>query len=62
MSGKEIRRLIRKSGLYQYEVAYAMGVNEQTFIRWLRKPLEKEKEKAIVKVIGKLKEQNAPRE
>ena len=37
---ESIRLKIRKAGLYQYQVAMAIGISEQTFIRWLRFDLD----------------------
>jgi hypothetical protein len=44
----------RAAGLFQWQVADEVGVNEVTFIRWLRKPLPEEKKHAIIEAIQKL--------
>lgn len=54
MQSKDVRRRIKKAGLYQYEVAYEVGVNEATFIRWLRRPLNDEREASIQAAINTL--------
>lgn len=49
-----IRKKIKESGLKQWEVAYALGINESTLTRWLRVELpEKEKER-ICSVIDEI--------
>ena len=49
-----IRKKIKESGLKQWEVAYAIGINESTLTRWLRVELpEKEKER-ICSVVDEL--------
>lgn len=40
--------------MFQWQVADEVGVNEVTFIRWLRKPLPEEKKHAIIEAIQKL--------
>lgn len=51
---QNMRDEIKRAGLYQYQVAYEMGVNEITFIRWLRRPLKSDKENAIKAAIKRL--------
>ena len=55
MSSSEIRRKIKDAGLFQYQVADKVGVNEVTFIRWLRKPLSPEREQIVSDAIKALK-------
>lgn len=55
-----IKKLMKKSGVYQYEVAEQIGINEITLIRWLRRPLDEEKTERILKAIDTLVQQNAP--
>ena len=50
----EIRNAIRAAGLKQWQVAKACGVNEYTFIRWLRVVLSDERKKAIFAAIEAL--------
>ncbi len=47
----DIRRQIRQAGLYQYEVAEALGLTEWTFIRWLRKRLPADKAEKVLQAI-----------
>ena len=58
ISAKEIRRLIRTSGLYMYQVAGEIGISDPTITRWLRR-LDEEKVERIMKAIDKLAKQNA---
>lgn len=54
MNAKEVRQKIREAGLFQYEVAYLVGINEATFVRWLRKPLDTERAASIQAAIDRL--------
>lgn len=54
MQGKEIKELIQKKRLYQWEVAKELGINEFTLSRWLRNPLDEKREKAILYAIDRL--------
>ena len=53
----EIRNLIRKNRLFNYEVAAKIGISEYTFARWLRFELDENKKartlNAIKELIGK---------
>jgi len=51
---QEIRQAIKVAGLKQWQVAKACGVNEYTFIRWLRDELSEERRNAIFKAIDTL--------
>lgn len=55
-----IRNKIKAAGVFQYQVADRLGVSEMTLIRWLRKPLPKEKEDAICAVIDGLSVRSSP--
>jgi hypothetical protein len=54
MNKDEIRQVIKRAGLFQYQVADEIGINEITFIRWLRKPLESDRERVILQAIKTL--------
>lgn len=58
MNAKEIRLLIRKSGLYLYQVADEIGISDPTITRWLRR-LDEEKTEKLLKAIEKLVQENA---
>lgn len=57
MTTNNIRTQIKNAHLFQYEVADKIGINEVTLIRWLRKPLPKEKEAQILSAIEALKKE-----
>ena len=50
----EIRQKIRMAGLKQWQVARQCGVNEYTFIRWLRYELSEDRKNMILKAIDDL--------
>lgn len=50
----KVRNALMCSGVRHWECASEMGVSEQTFVRWLRFPLPKEKEERILAAIEKL--------
>ncbi len=54
MANAEIRKLIKSSSLYQYEVAEKIGVTECTLIRWLRKELPESKKQSVLQAIKEL--------
>lgn len=54
MTGQEVRQLLRQRRIFQWEVAQILGVAEFTFCRWLRGPLDSEKEQAILGAIEQL--------
>lgn len=54
MTGQEIRELLRQKRIYQWEVAAQMNVSEYALCRWLRGPLDSEKEQAILGAIERL--------
>lgn len=47
--------LAKEQGIFQYEVADAIGVSEATFTRWLRKEMPEDKKKLVLDAIEKLK-------
>lgn len=51
----EIRKNIRKSGFFQWQIADALGVAETTLVRWLRNELPDDKKKAIYSAIESLR-------
>ena len=55
MSNTELKQKIKDSGLYQWQVAAAIGITEMTLIRWLRLPLSNEHYNKIVQAIETLK-------
>ena len=57
MNNAKIRTALFKSGIKHYQVAEAMGVADETFSRWLRHELSKEKRNEIMAAIDKLKKE-----
>ena len=56
MDGNEIREIIKKKRLYQWEIAEELCINEFTFSRWLRGSLSKEREQKILEAIQRVLE------
>lgn len=57
MSNSELKEKIKDAGLFQWQVADAMGVSDVTFCKWLRKPLPSKKEKQALEAIRLLQRQ-----
>ena len=55
MENKETRMMIYINCLKHWQVAKKIGISESTLSRWLRTPLDKEKEKLIINAIKDLK-------
>lgn len=60
MANETIRQKMKENKVYLWQIGYKIGVTEMTIIRWLRLPLDKQKEKrlaaAIDEIIAKRKE------
>lgn len=54
MSGQEVKDLLRKERLFQWELAAALNISEFTLSRWLRGTLNTEHEAAVLSAIDKL--------
>lgn len=54
MQGHELKELIRKKRLYQWEIAQELDINEFTLSRWLRGNVSGEKEQMIRDAITRL--------
>lgn len=52
MANEEIRNIMNKKRIRQYEVAEILGVTEVTFSRWLRKELPDDKKKLVINAIN----------
>ena len=52
---QEIKSLMRKEGVYQWQIAIALGIGEATLTRWLRVKLTEEKESMIMEAIQKVR-------
>ena len=53
-ANQTIRKAARAAGIPFWKIAVRLGVCEQTLIRWLRVPLDPEKEQDILAVIDEL--------
>lgn len=53
---QRIQHLCKLKNVYQYEVARALGVSENTLVRWLRDPMDDETEQSIINAINALSE------
>ncbi len=57
MANLEIRKEIKKSRLFHYEIADVLGISESTLSKWLRKEMDAGRKELIIQAIKKL--QNA---
>lgn len=55
----DIRSLIKKAGLKQWEVADAIGASETTLCVWLRKPLKGERRSRVENAIEQLRKERS---
>ncbi|MDE6997348.1 MAG: hypothetical protein K2P04_05670 [Oscillospiraceae bacterium] len=51
---QSVRKAAKSAGVPLWKVAAAIGVSEPTIIRWLRVPLQEEKEARILSAIASL--------
>ena len=56
MNNYEVKEMMKKSRFFQYEIASAMYMNEESLSRWFRKPLTEQQIERITNAIKKLKE------
>lgn len=56
MSGAEIKKRIEDAGLKIWQVAYAFGVADTTFSKYLRKDFDDESTKRVLDIIESLKQ------
>ena len=54
LANNTIREQARRNNVPLWTVADSLGISEATFFRWLRKPLDGEKQTNILAVIDKL--------
>lgn len=59
MANLEIREEIRKSRLYHYEIADALGVSKSAFSKWLRSEMDEERKEKVMRAIDSIKEVQA---
>lgn len=51
----QLKAEIKQAGLFQYQVADALGISEQTLIRWLRYELPQDKLERVRAAIAALR-------
>lgn len=56
MANEEIRQAAKKSGVRLWQLAYAVGVNDSTFSRRLRKELPQEELEKLLSIIAQIAE------
>ena len=54
MPNSNIKELLRKKRIYQWEIAAKLNVSEITFCRWLRQDLPEEKQLQILSAIAEI--------
>lgn len=54
MPNANIKDLLRRKRVYQWEIAAKLNVSEITFCRWLRQDLPEEKQRQILKAINEI--------
>lgn len=50
-ANERVRRIAKESNVFLWEIGMQLGVTEMTVVRWLRAPLSREKEQAILSAI-----------
>ena len=53
-ANEDIRQMIKGHRLHHYEVAALVGIDNCTFSKWLRTPLNEERRQAVLNAITKL--------
>lgn len=59
MTNENIRKAARVANIPLWRIADAMGVGENTVYRWLRRPLDEEKEQRFMDAIEQLSKEEA---
>lgn len=54
MANKIIREELKQRGVRHWELAYALGISEQTLVRWLRFELSEDKQMVILEKIREI--------
>lgn len=55
MANLEIREEIKKSRLFHYEIADALGVSESAFSKWLRSEMDAERKEKVMRAIESIR-------
>lgn len=56
MANRIIREAAQKNGVLLWQIAYAVGVNDSTFSRRLRKELPQEEQEKLLSIIAQIAE------
>lgn len=56
MANRIIREAAQKNGVLLWQLAYAVGVNDSTFSRRLRKELPQEEQEKLLNIIAQIAE------
>lgn len=56
MCNVDVREMIKKAGVFHYQVADALGVSEGTFCKMLRRELPEEQKCDVYNAIARLKD------
>lgn len=54
----DVRAAAKKAGVYLYDIAFALGVSENTVTRMLRRELPETKKAEIMRVIAEISAKN----
>ena len=59
MTGTEVKQLAKQNGVYLWQIAEKLGINDGNFSRNLRKPLSDEDTAKVLAAIDQLKAEQA---
>lgn len=59
MTGTEVKQLAKQNGVYLWQIAEKLGINDGNFSRKLRKPLSDEDTERVLSAIDQLKAEQA---
>ena len=59
MTGTEVKQLAKQNGVYLWQIAEKLGINDGNFSRKLRKPLSDEGTARVLAAIDQLKAEQA---
>ena len=58
VKNQDIRKALNDAGMYQYELADALGISDVSLNKWLRHELSDEKKQRIFNIIRRWKDEN----
>ena len=59
MTGTEVKQLAKQNGVYLWQIAEKLGINDGNYCRKLRKPLSDEDTAKVLAAIDQLKAEQA---